>query len=658
MAVRAATPQEVQSLSGSMKTRKGRIRVASHDEIAPQIDTWTGAPGAVRMKVGAAPSPQDRLATLRTLYPDAQPIGDNFIFTSPQTGKRTLYNPKGLDWGDWSSVGMEGAEFLGALGGALGGTAVAAVPGAVVGAGVGAATAKETARGAIGPVDTRTPEQKAKDAGVTAVFNAAGEGAGALLGRAGTRMAKWFLRGGAGEAGRQELARRLALMDAYGLKPTLNLVADKPSIAMIEKAVNYTPAANVITSTVEQLQKDIAEQVMQRVQKSVGVGDAEAGGIVREGIENHVGRFKAQSKLLFNAIDQHIAPASPTPVTNTMAALDRIVGPIAGAPNLSESSLVSNPILREVRELLKKDMDPNTGTVPFQALRELRTRIGAKLTDAALIGDVSHGELKALYGALSEDIGVAAQAAGPDAQAAYIAAQKHYRDGLAFIDDKLQKIVGKNKLDEAITKSLDSNAKGGGTLIRAAREALTDDEFHIYRDAFVARMGKSPASGQTFSGDMFSTQTFLTNWAKMSDDSKDALFGAKGTQFRKDMDDIAEISSIIRDAGRNYINPSGTASAFGAGSFGLGAIAALMTGNLFALKGILATTAGAYGIAKLMTNRAFIHWLAVAPKINPGGIPAHLGKLAAIAVDAQDPDERQALMNILESYKAQPTPTN
>ena len=58
----------------------------------PPVNRRTGAPPYVREAVGSAPA-QDRLATLRRFYPDAQPEGsDNFVYTDPKSGDRVLYN--------------------------------------------------------------------------------------------------------------------------------------------------------------------------------------------------------------------------------------------------------------------------------------------------------------------------------------------------------------------------------------------------------------------------------------------------------------------------------------------------------------------------------------------------------------------------------------
>jgi hypothetical protein len=105
-----------------------------------------------------------RLEAIKQYYPDAvstagTPMGeDNFIYTNPATGQKTLYNPKGLDMGDYVSVGQ---RYCFCVAGTVGGAA------ALVG-------------GQLGP-QAATPEEFVT---VPAAAALASEGAGQLYDRA------------------------------------------------------------------------------------------------------------------------------------------------------------------------------------------------------------------------------------------------------------------------------------------------------------------------------------------------------------------------------------------------------------------------------------------------------------------------------------------
>lgn len=147
--------------------------------IEQTIDRRSGAPAQVRLAVGSAPTEQDRLSTLQRYYPDAQPYqGSNFLFNDPETKRPTLYNRKGLDFGDMASIAPEVGEMAGGtLGAALaalqsaptgGATAPYAIP---AGMGLGAAAGREStialARALLGTQDTRSMGQRVTDIGVT-----------------------------------------------------------------------------------------------------------------------------------------------------------------------------------------------------------------------------------------------------------------------------------------------------------------------------------------------------------------------------------------------------------------------------------------------------------------------------------------------------------
>src|ERR1051326_442876 len=108
----------------------------SQTQSAPE-DTTSGAPLSVRARVGSVPEqisqgagPDLRLQAIRKIYPDAQPTGDgNFVYTDPKTGKRTLYNPPGLDFGDVASIIPQIGETVGGALGAAGGAVAGATGG-------------------------------------------------------------------------------------------------------------------------------------------------------------------------------------------------------------------------------------------------------------------------------------------------------------------------------------------------------------------------------------------------------------------------------------------------------------------------------------------------------------------------------------------------
>ena len=132
---------------------------------------YGGAPLRVRAAVSGALSRDDRLATIRSFFADAQHYqADNFIYTNPDTCRVTIYNSPGLDFGDLPTFGMATAT---ALGGAIGATISAptapatAGMGPIIGGALGGAAGAETynhiARTFFGTVDSRSLPQRTVD---------------------------------------------------------------------------------------------------------------------------------------------------------------------------------------------------------------------------------------------------------------------------------------------------------------------------------------------------------------------------------------------------------------------------------------------------------------------------------------------------------------
>ena len=165
--------------------------------------------------------------------------------------------------------------------------------------------------------------------------------------------------------------------------------------------------------------------------------------------------------------------------------------------------------------------------------------------------------------------------------------------------------------------------------------------------------------GQTLSGDAteaagrFSSETFLTNFNKLSKQAQESLFSGKGWTkgMQKDFKDITKITNFIRQSGRTFKNPSGTADRLvGQGLFITGGVG-FLTGNPAFVLAVPLVIGAASTTAKLFTNPSFIKWLAQGIKIseNKGAdaVIQHLGKLGVVMGNA-DSESRQFISEYLE----------
>lgn len=129
--------------------------------------------------------------------------------------------------------------------------------------------------------------------------------------------------------------------------------------------------------------------------------------------------------------------------------------------------------------------------------------------------------------------------------------------GIGPMQDLANTVLGRGgKTDEALFAAINAYAKSGGrgdiaTLSRIMRAIPQQDKGDL-AGAIVSGIGTSPRTGQ------FSTDVFASQWQTYTPQAKTILFGNAGAH-RQALDDIATISTRLKEVGQRYGNPSGTA---------------------------------------------------------------------------------------------------
>jgi hypothetical protein len=259
-----------------------------------------------------------------------------------------------------------------------------------------------------------------------------------------------------------------------------------------------------------------------------------------------------------------------------------------------------------------------TNRLPYEAVKKLRTLVGDEISNNSLASDVPRSKWKALYAALSTDLDDAARATGnPGATKAMERANRFSRAGYDRIGDILDKVANQN-IPEKIFKSAVNPAdmQAGATKIQGIMKSLAPAERDVVKSAFVRRMGTATAGAQDAEGGVFSPQTFLTNWNRMSPQAKDVMFTSADGNLRKSLDSIAQTADRIRQGGKVLANPSGTGPVVAATGLISSVATAIGTGNYHVAAGLLTSAAGANLTSRLMANPRFVGWLARATKIS------------------------------------------
>lgn len=475
--------------------------------------------------------------------------------------------------------------------------------------------------------------------------------------------------GGGEEAVPKMMERARTFQEAGATTPSAGQVTGARSTQAVESALSKIPGgAGPMAQAAEREASEIgAKAVKIADQLSTTATPATAGAIIEKGIsgpDGFINRFKQAQRVLYDKLDQYIPKQADVDVTNTKKTLAALNADIPNAPALSkwfknakiqgiEAAMASDtkgipgvppgksPILQESGVPFPTPaipaVPPKT-TLPYESIKKLRTLVGAELDNPSLMTDVPRSKWKALYASLSKDLDNAAVATGnPDAIKAMKRANTFTRAGYDRIDSVLDKVVGKNTPEE-IYKSATSTAdmQAGATKIASVMKSLEPAERDVVKSAFIRRMGMALPGQQNAAGEAFSTQTFLTNWNKISPQAKAVLFSGKDGEIRNSLDQIAKASQYIKEGSKVFANPSGTAPAAAmigeAAGVASSAATLLATGHPFASAGVLlGAAAGNYGAnitAKMMTNPKFINWLAKSTALPPALLPTAVGTLS------------------------------
>ena len=622
------------------------------------VDKNTGAPARVRGIVGGAPL-KDRLANLKQFFPDAQPFGsDNFVFSNPETGRPTLYNPEGLDVGDVASVGREATQTVFAGGGAIVGAGAGFLTGAPTGPGVVLTTPTGAAIGAglgsaaggslfdfvmnmSGRIDTRSFLESTLDTALDFFGGAAGQRGGELIGE-GFKVAV-----GSTKEGARRLAEAFARLR---VEPPAGAVTGSRAIGSLEKGLESTFTA---TSVMQQQAERVIAQTRAAAEKLAGKFGpvktvAGAGETIKAAAVRAAERFGFTQERAYTEAFDLVGETTPVAVPAIAELRQAMMAELARAPKSLKRALDS--ALGMLRSI---EADAAEGGIEFAALRQIRTGIGKDIATPQLSGSTGaqNEGLKRIYAALTLDLGTAARQAGPKAAKKLDVADRFTRLFMTTSNKTLTKIA-KFDADEKAFNFVMSTTKDGAQMLARLRRHFTPEEFDTVAATILGRLGLARQGAQNATGDAFSVNTFLTNWSRMTPEAKKILFG--GPRYRdlvEPLDDLVRVVGSLKEMEKlaNTSNTGrvmatymtlqtlgGTLGAFAGGDVQSGAA------------GVLGALVAPRVAAKLITSPRFIKWL-LTPVTSPNGIGAHLGRLVGIA--EAEPELREEIAQYVAAMR-------
>lgn len=479
---------------------------------------------------------------------------------------------------------------------------------------------------------------------------------------------KGLLRGG--EEGRQRVEENALAFKDTGTTPSVGQATESRVARATESFLSRSPgSAGRIAAKADTQGAEIGTMV-EKIATSLSPKSSgeQAGRAIQRGVTGEGGfvqQFKTKQEALFNELDKHIAKDARVDVAGTRTALAKLNEDIPGAENVSE--LFKNSRIKGIQRALDEDLsarpdglddfsqaiiemvrkvDPKKATelsngfkdgkLPYEAVKKLRTLVGREMADSTITSDVPRSKWTALYGALSEDLRGAANAAGDKATAAFNRANKYTFFGMKRIE-VLDAVVDKAGGPEAVFRAATAGAKEGATTLRAVMQSLPKDAQKTMSASVLRRLGRATSGKQDDLGERFSTETFLTNWNAMSPQAKAVLFDRYGKGFRQDMDQIAKVTNNLREGSAVFRNSSGTGAANAQTGAVVAAGTAIATGHpvVAALVGV---GVGSANIAsRAFTNPKVVSWLAKSTRASQSALPALINQ----AAQSDDPDLRE-----------------
>lgn len=319
-----------------------------------------------------------------------------------------------------------------------------------------------------------------------------------------------------------------------------------------------------------------------------------------------------------------------------------MTNPLVGGDQANWASL-GKDLDADMKDALAKT---GQGGMPLADIKELRTRIGRKIEDAAFSesgGNIA--DLRGAYGVLSETLKAAADKAGPAARKAFDKAQTSanwYHDILETVKPVIDKAGG---FEKVFTSSL-AGTKDGGTVIRNVYNLLSPDARNAMTSQILRRAAK-PAGGDPEAFDM---AKFARNYSNMDQEAKKIIFPG---QYQEDLDKVSkailtmektkEEGGVAKTAaqGRVGIQAALMSPVYMLASFGAGAAASHPYLGATAAGAVPAAFMGARKLARFMTNPETVHFLAETTKLPKEQIPIAINNFAITAEKSDDPDMKE-----------------
>jgi hypothetical protein len=266
--------------------------------------------------------------------------------------------------------------------------------------------------------------------------------------------------------------------------------------------------------------------------------------------------------------------------------------------------IIVDPKLQTIYDTLLTD----ASQLRFGDLRRLRTWVREAKGNPAIRQGIDDASLGRMEAALTDDIySSAAQLGGPKVVNQLRRADTFYRAGINRINNALKPFTDTAKSGEGAYSRIQQMAGSGNRAdlrsLTSLKRSLQPDEWNTVTGNVVHDMGLADNG-------TFDINRFVNTYDKMSEGGRNALFGslggggARASELQRSLDRIVEVAR-----GQQPLAAAGASVAGSAPQ-----IFSTIALSAFAQPVAVALLTGGAAVGEVMTNPAFVRWLAGAPK--------------------------------------------
>lgn len=327
------------------------------------------------------------------------------------------------------------------------------------------------------------------------------------------------------------------------------VVSDNAAIQQAGKVVANVPIGGVPLRDASKTAIDQLGDAAMRAQQQYGLADSAAAGAgVRSGLTDFSKNTLAkQVDDRYDAVDDLVTSNVVTPLRRTR----QVAGEILGDRLNSQIDGSSRAIAMVQKALSQPD------GLNYKGIKGLRTSVGELLKSPAKLAQsgVSENELKAIYGALSDDLRTAVSRGGGAEAYRVFEDANTFAAKVAKEREAFDRILGKNASDENIFSRIEAMAGSTGRAdinnLMRLKSSLSKETWGDVAASVLSSIGRDPEG-------RFSPDRFVTGWGRLSNSGKTLLFKGKDQgDLAQSLDDIAKVSSRFKELNQ-YANPSGT----------------------------------------------------------------------------------------------------